>query len=150
MMNTRYQRILAALDGEATQRLVLKRAIELAKESGASLQLVHVIDCMTSESYGICIDEVCAEAKAALEEDLADLLEEARSCESIPACELKVCVGRALGVLLDSVVKDYEPNLIVCGDRGLSDLKYVFLGSVSAGLVRHAECDVLVVKNKVS
>ena len=33
-----------------------------------------------------------------------------------------------------------------CGERGLSNIKYVFVGSVSTYLIRNLRCDVLVVK----
>ena len=42
--------------------------------------------------------------------------------------------------------KRFEPNLVVCGERGLSNIKYVFVGSVSTFLIRNLRCDVLVVK----
>ena len=35
---------------------------------------------------------------------------------------------------------------MICGVRGLSGIKYAFVGSVSTFLVRHMECDVLVVR----
>ena len=36
--------------------------------------------------------------------------------------------------------------LELCGERGLSNIKYVFVGSVSTYLIRNLRCDVLVVK----
>ena len=35
---------------------------------------------------------------------------------------------------------------MICGVRGLSNIKYAFVGSVSTYLVRHMPCDVLVVR----
>ena len=39
-----------------------------------------------------------------------------------------------------------NPDLVICGVRGLSNIKYAFVGSTSTFLVRHMECDVLVVR----
>ena len=64
----------------------------------------------------------------------------------IPSCDVEIYIGRPAGVLLDCA-KEFEPDLVICGDRGFSNLKYSFLGSVSATLVRSLKCDVLVVKN---
>ena len=44
------------------------------------------------------------------------------------------------------LIEPFEPNLVVCGERGLSNIKYVFVGSVSTFLIRNLRCDVLVVK----
>ena len=47
---------------------------------------------------------------------------------------------------MEELVKPYDPDLVVCGERGFSDIKYAFVGSVSKYLIRESRCDVLVVK----
>lgn len=66
--------------------------------------------------------------------------------QAIP--EVKVCVkcGRIRETLMDDMLDIIKPDLVVCGARGLSNIKYALLGSISAFLVRNAPCDVLVVK----
>jgi nucleotide-binding universal stress UspA family protein len=39
-----------------------------------------------------------------------------------------------------------KPDLVICGARGLSSIKYAILGSISTFLTRSTTCDVLVVK----
>ena len=39
-----------------------------------------------------------------------------------------------------------QPDLVMCGARGLSSIKYALLGSISTFLLRSSECDILVVK----
>ena len=39
-----------------------------------------------------------------------------------------------------------NPDLVVCGARGLSSIKYAILGSISTFLTRNTECGTLVVK----
>ena len=46
-------------------------------------------------------------------------------------------------MLVEQFVGPYEPDLVVCGERGLSDLTYAFVGSVSRHLVRTVRADVL-------
>ena len=52
------------------------------------------------------------------------------------------------GHVIDSV--PYEASGVdfeaLCAERGLSNIKYVFVGSVSTFLIRNLRCDVLVVK----
>ena len=47
---------------------------------------------------------------------------------------------------MDDLIKPFNPDLVICGVRGLSSIKYAFVGSISTHLVRHVECDVLVVR----
>ena len=44
--------------------------------------------------------------------------------------------------MLDTV----NPDLVICGARGLSGIKYALLGSISSFLLRNTDCDILVVK----
>lgn len=45
-----------------------------------------------------------------------------------------------------TVARDEEADLIVIGARGLSAFSALLIGSVSAGVVQHAPCPVLIVK----
>ena len=70
----------------------------------------------------------------------------ARDSKDIPSVDLIVRAGRITDTLANQLVDPVDPDLIVCGERGLSNIKYVFVGSVSTYLIRNMRCDVLVVK----
>ena len=57
-----------------------------------------------------------------------------------------VKAGRVRETLKDDMLDDVRPDVVVCGARGLSSIKYAILGSISTFLARNAECDTLVVK----
>ncbi|MBX9033461.1 universal stress protein [Gordonibacter massiliensis (ex Traore et al. 2017)] len=141
-----YQRIFAALDGASTQKAVAQRAVALAVDNGAQLLFGHVIDSVPNEANGADYDALCTEGLARIEEELADELREARSSASIPSVNVQVRAGRVAETLAEQLVEPFSPDLIVCGERGLSNIKYVFVGSVSTYLIRNMRCDVLVVK----
>ena len=141
-----YTRIFAALDGGSTQEEVAQRAILLAAENGAELMFGHVVDSVPYEASGVNFEELCAEVKTRLEGDLVDVLALARGNEAIPSVELSVRAGRITETLAHQLVEPYDPDLVVCGERGLSNIKYAFVGSVSNYLIRNMRCDVLVVK----
>lgn len=141
-----YQRIFAALDGASTQKAVAQRAVALAVDNGAQLLFGHVIDSVPNEANGADYDALCTEGLARIEEELADELQEARSSASIPSVDVQVRAGRVAETLAEQLVEPFSPDLIVCGERGLSNIKYVFVGSVSTYLIRNMRCDVLVVK----
>ena len=139
-MAQEYARIFAALDGASTQEAVAQRAVTLAADNHAKLMFGHVIDSVPYEASGVDFEALCAEGKKRIEADLADVLAAARQNPDIPSVEVSVHAGRI------ELIEPFEPNLVVCGERGLSNIKYVFVGSVSTFLIRNLRCDVLVVK----
>ncbi|NHM13907.1 universal stress protein [Xiamenia xianingshaonis] len=145
-MAQRYMRIFAALDGSSTQKAVAERAIALAASNRAELVFGHVIDSVPYEASGVDFEALCAEGAKRIEEDLAELLGQARGNANIPSVELVVRAGRITDTLATQLVEPMDPDLVVCGERGLSNIKYAFVGSVSTYLIRNMRCDVLVVK----
>ncbi|MGI6045648.1 MAG: universal stress protein [Eggerthellaceae bacterium] len=147
-----YKRIFAALDGGTTQELVARRAIEIAKQQKASLLFGHVVDSVPYEAHGVDFGadfaDLCDSALKRIEDDLADVLAEARASSEIPSVEIKVRAGRINDTLADSLIEPYEPDLVICAARGLSNIRYAFVGSVSTFLIRNMDCDVLVIKPK--
>ena len=145
-MAQRYTRIFAALDGASTQEAVAERAVALAADDHAELVFGHVIDSVPYEASGVDFEALCAEGKKRTEADLADILAEARANADIPSVELIVRAGRITDTLGHQLIEPAQPDLVICGERGLSNIKYAFVGSVSTFLIRSMRCDVLVVK----
>ena len=145
-MPQHYTRIFAALDGGSTQEAVAARAISLAADNQAHLAFGHVIDSVPYEASGTDFKALSDDVKRRLEADLADTLAAIRSNPAIPTFELIVKAGRITDTLGELIIKPYNPDLIICGERGLSNIKYAFVGSVSTYLIRNMRCDVLVVK----
>ena len=145
-MAQRYTRIFTALDGASTQEAVAERAVALAADDHAELVFGHVIDSVPYEASGVDFEALCAEGKKRIEADLADILAEARANADIPSVELIVRAGRITDTLGHQLIEPTQPDLVICGERGLSNIKYAFVGSVSTFLIRSMRCDVLVVK----
>ncbi len=145
-MAQQYARIFAALDGASTQTAVAQRAVALAADNKALLTFGHVIDSVPYEASGVDFEVLCKEGKKRIEDELGDLLENARNNPAIPAVDLIVRAGRIADTLSRQLIEPFRPDLVICGERGLSNIKYVFVGSVSTFLIRNVRCDVLVVK----
>ncbi len=143
---SQYKRIFAALDGGKTQETVAERAIELAAKEHAELMFGHVVDSVPYEAAGTDFAALAADVKEKLEGNLANQLEGARNNPDIPRIEVMVKAGRITETLSEQMIEPFEPDLVICGERGLSNIKYVFVGSVSTYLIRNLRCDVLVVK----
>ncbi len=54
--------------------------------------------------------------------------------------------GRIRETLKEEMLDVIQPDLVICGARGLSPIKYALLGSISSYLVHSAKADTLVVK----
>ena len=141
----RYNKILAALDDGDTRLAVARRALSIAHDNNAEIVLAHVINNSTLELAGLNGEEIAERCKQSIEESLGRQLARARKDECIPSVEVRVKPGR-IEEVLGELVKEVSPDLVICGVRGLSNVKYAFVGSVSTYLVRHMECDVLVVR----
>lgn len=141
-----YKRVFAALDGGSTQEEVAQRAIQIATLNHAELMLGHVIDSVPDSLTGTDYQELAQTIQNRLEDSLGDILKDARNNPDIPSIEVVVKVGRIQETIHNLMIKPFEPDIVVCGERGLSNITYVFVGSVSTYLIRNLRCDVLVVK----
>ena len=142
----RYGKILAALDGASTQEAVIRRTFSIAHDNNAEVLLAHVIDSALFETGGVRREQIAKANEEAIERELELYLTRARADECIPSVEVKVAVGKVDEALVNDIAKPFKPDLVICGVRGLSSIKYAFVGSVSTYLVRHMDCDVLVVR----
>jgi len=142
----KYGKIFASLDGSAGQEAVARRAISLAHDNEAELLFGHVIDSVPYEANGIDFAALCEDGARRIEESISDLLAQARADEKIKSVEVLVRAGRIQDTLAENLIGPFDPDLVICGARGLSNIKYAFVGSVSTFLIRNMSCDVLVVK----
>ena len=142
----RYNRIFAALDGASTQEAVARRAFSIAHDNNAEVMFGHVIDSVPYEANGIDFAALTEDGLQRIEEQLEKYFTRARNDECIPSVEVKVRAGRVAETLIESLIEPFDPDLVICGVRGLSNIKYAFVGSVSTQLIRNVKCDVLVVR----
>ena len=126
-------RILAATDGSERAEEAVGRAAQLASLTGASLDLVYVID--TNRPHGDA--EVEPKANAALQRG------EATALEMAVLVSTKVVAGEPAEALLEEAI-DHAADLICVGpDTGLLG-GTVHVGKVAAHVLRHAPCSVMV------
>lgn len=142
----RYNRIFAALDGAATQEAVVRRTLSIAHDNNAEVLFGHIIDSVPYEANGIDFGALVDDCRMRIEEAMAPYFNRASNDECIPKFELQVRAGRVTETLIESLIEPYHPDLVICGVRGLSNIKYAFVGSVSTNLIRQVSCDVLVVR----
>jgi nucleotide-binding universal stress UspA family protein len=159
-----FDRILVALDHSDTSKDVFKRALELAKATGGSLLLMHVLnptdsnypDAAVYPAIDVYYPVLYNELLKRWQEELAGYeqheLEKLRSLAA-EARDVGVTVeftqnigdpGRAIC----AVARTWRADLIVIGRRGRSGVSELVLGSVSSYVMHHAPCSVLTVQGQ--
>jgi nucleotide-binding universal stress UspA family protein len=150
----RFQKILVAVDGSEGSARASEVAVDLAEKYNAQLFVVHVFrgypDYVTvfpsvPAPSGEAIEAYEAYARKAALEVVGRTVSmaEKRGVKAKP--QTREAVGSVVQAITD-YSSDEKIDLIVMGTRGLGGFKKMLLGSVSSGVVTHAQCDVLVVR----
>lgn len=146
MSTQMYKKIFVSLDGSDEQDKVLDRAIAVAERNGAELYIGHVIDISNLEGAASYTQELLDQIEASFRREIGPMCDEASSAGKLAKIEVLVKAGRIRETLQDEMLDTIQPDLVMCGARGLSSIKYAIMGSISTFLVRNAHCDVLVIK----
>lgn len=141
-----YGRVFVSLDGTDRQDKVLERAILVAANNNADLYIGHVIDSTALETAGTYPVDLIPELERGFRASIADGVARAEAEPGVGSVKVLVRCGRIRETLKEEMIDQVKPDIIVCGARGLSPIKYALLGSISTFLLRSAPCDILVVK----
>ena len=141
-----FHRILVPVDFSGHSTQALRTAIELARQFGASIDLLH--------SYPIPIGAMAPTASRfrTVSRRTGARRPSAPSTiggEQVNAASIPVETHLTTLPASEATVEFAEKNgvdLIVMGTRGLTGLKHVLLGSVAERTLRNAPCAVLTVK----
>lgn len=128
-----------AYDTSQQAQHALETAAELARQHGAKLRLVRVLDEQIIWYGGYAGADALAEIRRFAEQELR---EAAAKVEGVADVEGILLEGR---VSLELARTGEHLDLLVVGSRGHGPLKRVLLGSVSSQIVRDARCPLLVV-----
>lgn len=138
--------IVVGVDGSSASKEATKVALELAQAAGDNLVFVTVWRELRGD-FGLPYATLMAPDVVDVERDwardtLAAAVEEATQA-GIPA-EAVSRHGRPAGEIV-VVARERNARLVVVGTHGFGPVEGLLLGSVSAGVLRHAPCPVLVV-----
>jgi nucleotide-binding universal stress UspA family protein len=135
-------------------RHVFQEALDLAKATGASLKLLHVLAVDEKDSPSIFALINTPENKKRWEEferpgqELLQTLVAEAIAAGVPS-EYSQDLGRPGYVICDTA-KSWGADLIVMGRRGLAGLGELLLGSVSNYVAHYAPCSVMTVYSSCS
>lgn len=138
---TKVEKILLSTDGSEFSEGAVREAIKLAKRCSSKLSVISVIE-MNPEFATIAPQVVEKKEKAAREHLEAVKL---RAQKEGVECDLIVREGEdSYKYITDEAAKS-KSTMIVMGRRGRTGLKRLMMGSVTARVIGHAPCSVLVV-----
>lgn len=142
-----YQNILVGVDGSDQAREAFEKAVEVAKRNNARIILACVIENQTYNVVGYTTmnAELMQNETDEVEDMLKEYKEYARAA-GFTNVETVVSFGSPKAVMIDELAPKYQVDLIMVGQSGLNAVERFMMGSVSSYIIRHAPCDVLVVR----
>ncbi|MDR1568418.1 MAG: universal stress protein [Streptococcaceae bacterium] len=141
-----YQTILIAIDGSNESDVAFKKALNVAKRNHATLIITHIVDTRAFQSInsfdGTLADEANQTANRILDEHVTKA-----TAFGIDNVKKIVEFGSPKLLIASQIPKKENVDLIMLGATGLNTIERLLIGSVSEYVIRHATCDVLIVKN---
>ena len=148
-----YQRILVPVDGSETATKAMITALQMARDSGGQVHLVHVVEGMTplaADPYGAYSGEVIEIMRQSGAKILEDALVVAKAA-GVPAdTELFDNFGERLAEVVADSATRFKADLIVVGTHGRRGLGRMMLGSGAEQIIRLAPVPVLVIRHDES
>jgi nucleotide-binding universal stress UspA family protein len=141
-----YDRILVPTDGSAATESATDHAIGLARQYGATLHALYVVDVAAYSSLEVGADVVADELRSEGETAVDAVVERAADAgvEAETAVETGVVHRRVVDYVADNGI-----DLVVMGTHGRTGVGRFLLGSVAEKVVRTAEAPVLTVRSDV-
>jgi len=136
------KKILVPVDFSENSRKGADRALDLAKEFGAKVEFLHVIEQQLHPSFHV----VGIESIFAINPDLKKISSE-KLREFVPSdleSGYTVMEGSAPQTIVE-YAKENKFDLIVMSTRGFTGIDHLLIGSTTERVVRLAECPVLTV-----
>ena len=142
-----YQRILVPVDGSPTSTQGLDEAIKLARLTGGSLRLVHVVNELTfATGFEVYTGDVIGMLKEAGELVLGEAKARAQAAGVEAVTFLSENFGsRVCDIVVDDA-KSWNADLIVIGSHGRRGVGRLVIGSDAEQIVRMAPVPVLLVR----
>jgi len=155
-----FKNILVAVDGSESSKRAAHVALGLAEKLRAQLIVLHAISPPTSYyrsnfpvPVGMAppppsqkeIDTYYAYARRVALGIVGDTVSEAKKVGTNVKTEIPEGVSSVVETIINHAAKEHV-DLIIVGTRGLGGFKKMLIGSVSSGVISHANCPVLVVR----
>ncbi len=133
--------ILFPTDYSPDSNAALRHAVSLARQSAASLLVVHV-----KPPASVAPAEPREDTDDELQEELLKLLTSVTGDQGPVSHDFVLAVGDPAAAIV-STARERQADLIVMATSGRTGLRRLLLGSVAAAVMQQAPCPVLTVKH---
>jgi nucleotide-binding universal stress UspA family protein len=144
-----FRSIVVGTDGSETARKAVDAALDLARLSGARVELVSAYEPVSSQRLREEARQVPADLQWMVNprEDVDATLREAAESAGEAGVESRIHAreGDPADAILD-VAEELSSDLIVVGNKGMTGAKRFLLGSVPNKVSHHAPCSVMIVR----
>jgi len=142
-----YKRILVPVDGSDTSKRALQAALQLARESGGQVRLLHVLDDLAYLSGYEYVGDVLKIAHEYAGKVVAEAQAVAASTGVPAEARLLEAPGKRLGDVVADEARAWGADLVVVGTHGRRGLGRALLGSGAEQVIRMAPVPVLSVRS---
>jgi nucleotide-binding universal stress UspA family protein len=144
-----FERIVVGTDGSETASYAVNKAVELAKATGARVDLVSAFEPVAQDRQREEAGELPGDVAHAAgpRADVNLILDNASGAAKQEGVEAQTHAreGDPADAILD-VAEEIRADLIVVGNRGMTGAKRFLLGSVPNKVSHHAPCSVFIVQ----
>ena len=144
-----FKRIVVGTDGSETASVAVRHATQLAKTTGASLEIVSAFETVPQDRLRHESQQVPGDIAHGVgpREDVNVYLESAAGSAKEEGVESNTHAreGDPADAILD-VAEEIDADLIVVGNKGMTGARRFLLGSVPNKISHHAPCDVWIVR----
>ena len=145
-----YKRILVPVDGSTTSNRALTSALQLARETGAQVRLLYVVEEMVYfsgyDQFGVYSGDLTAIVRESGQKVLDDSMAIATAAGVQADHVLVDTFTQRLGDVVADAAKAWSADLVVVGTHGRRGIGRVLMGSGAEEIVRLAPVPVLVIR----
>lgn len=147
--NSKFSKIMVAIDGSEHSFKAAEYALEVAKSFGAQLYAVTITS--VPESYHLKQEDVLNKSGEMTDSmnDAKMWFEKFNYAAKLDNIELKtelINSHKPVDYVILEYAEEKNIDLIVVGTRGRSGFKKLLLGSIASSIVTYAHCPVMVIK----
>ena len=133
--------VVVPIDFSSESPRAIAAALDLVGQP-EQLHLIHVMPPLETMSPGFLVGEITEESR---QQKVTEALKKLAAESGATGAILAVAIGTP-GLEITDYAQRQQADLIVIPSHGYHGVKRLFLGSVAERVIRHAACNVLVVR----
>lgn len=151
-----YGRVFAAVGDDRLWEAVVEKAVSVAIDREAHLRFGHIVNEESRSEQGESFPAYVQAKRESLSKRIADKLKQLDANGELLGGEVVVMglnsrIGATIDTpvnyppdqLVESMIKPFNPDIVICGTSGRTGLRSFFHGNTSSYLKRKLDCEVL-------